>query len=128
MRPIERIDNFIDKKAARNKEGVYFAFPFSSALNTTMVDAGYGSMQYLKDQLPGSNMDFLSTRRWLDASDDKKGIQLGMKEAFMAAPDSMVDEPVPISKSVNSSSFSLTGKCSKMMRWSACCMYRLMQL
>lgn len=86
------IDNFIDKKAARNKEGVYFAFPFSSALNTTMVDAGYGSMQYLKDQLPGSNMDFLSTRRWLDASDDKKGIQLGMKEAFMAAPDSMVDE------------------------------------
>lgn len=93
------LDNSIDKKAIRTKEGVYFSFPFADNLNKTMIDVGYGSMQYLKDQLPGSNMDFLSTRRWLDASDDERGIQLLMKEAFMAAPDSMVDERLLLNQS-----------------------------
>jgi hypothetical protein len=61
---------------------------------------GYGTMQYLKNQLPGSNMDFLCTRRWLDASDGKKGIQLMMIEPFMAAPDSMVDETLSFNQSI----------------------------
>ncbi len=93
------IDNVIDKKAVREKEGVYFSFPFASNLKTTKIDAGYGTIQYLKDQLPGSNMDFVSPRRWIDASDQNRGIQFLMKESFMAAPDSMVDERLVLNQS-----------------------------
>lgn len=94
-----QIEDVIDKKAIRSKEGVYFAFPFSSGLLNTTFDAGYGTMRYLKDQLPGSNMDFIGARRWLDASDNRKGIQLMMIEPFMVAPDSMVDEDLVINQS-----------------------------
>ncbi len=93
------IENIIDKKAVRTKEGVYFSFPFATDLKSTTIDAGYGTMHYLKDQLPGSNMDFVSPRRWLDASGSVRGIQLMMKKAFMAAPDSMVDERLILSQS-----------------------------
>lgn len=93
------IENIIDKKAVRTKEGVYFSFPFATDLKSATIDAGYGTMHYLKDQLPGSNMDFVSPRRWLDASAPARGIQLMMKEAFMAAPDSMVDERLILSQS-----------------------------
>ncbi len=93
------LENIIDKKDVRTKEAVYFSFPFANNLKKTTIDVGYGNMQYLKDQLPGSNMDFLSTRRWLDASDNNKGIQLMMLEPFMAAPDSMVDENLSVNQS-----------------------------
>jgi alpha-mannosidase len=86
------LENTIDKKDVRTKEGVYFSFPFAQNLQKTTMDVGYGTMAYLKDQLPGSNMDFVSPHRWLDASDNMKGIQLMMIEPFMLAPDSMVDE------------------------------------
>jgi hypothetical protein len=86
------LENIIDKKDVRTKEGVYFSFPFAGNLEKATLDVGYGTMTYLKDQLRGSNMDFLSPRRWLDVSDDKKGIQMLMIEPFMLAPDSMVDE------------------------------------
>ena len=90
------IENIIDKKDIRTKEGVYFSFPFNDKLTNTTMDVGYGKMNFLKDQLQGSNMDYISPRRWLDVSNDKKGIQLMMIEPFMMAPDSMVDERLQI--------------------------------
>ena len=90
------LENIIDKKDVRTKEGVYFSFPFAANLLKTTIDVGYGTMTFLKDQLPGSNMDFISPHRWLDASDSNKGIQLMMIEPFMLAPDSMVDERLVI--------------------------------
>ncbi|MBS1730758.1 MAG: glycoside hydrolase [Bacteroidetes bacterium] len=93
------IDNIIDKNAVRTKEAVYFSFPFAKDLKDVVIDAGYGNMRYLKDQLPGSNMDYLTPRRWIDASGDGAGIQWLMKEAFMVAPDSMVDERLIINQS-----------------------------
>ncbi|MGN6194070.1 MAG: hypothetical protein ACTHOB_03975 [Ginsengibacter sp.] len=90
------LENVIDKKDVPTKEGVYFSFPFASNLLKSTMDVGYGTMTYLKDQLPGSNMDFISPHRWLDASDNNRGIQLIMTEPFMLAPDSMVDERLEI--------------------------------
>jgi hypothetical protein len=86
------IDNLLDKKAIREKEGVHFAFPFHSSLTKVTLDAGYGSMQYLTDQLPGSNMDYLYSRRWLDASNTDVGIQLMLLEAPLLEPGSIIDE------------------------------------
>jgi hypothetical protein len=86
------IDNLVDKKASRQKESVHFGFPFHSSLNKVTLDAGYGSMQYLADQLPGSNMDYLYSRRWLDASKEDRGIQWLLLEAPLVEPGNIIDE------------------------------------
>lgn len=92
------IDNLLDKKAIRQKEAVHFGFPFNAAFNNVTVDAGYGSMKYLADQLPGSNMDFLCARRWIDVSATDKGMQWMLFEAPMAEPGNMIDERQVISQ------------------------------
>ncbi len=94
------IENIIDKKAIRKKEAVHFGFPFNSSLIKTTVDAGYGSMKYLADQLPGSNMDFLYGRRWLDASMAHKGLQLILLETPLLERDSMIDERLLVNQSL----------------------------
>jgi hypothetical protein len=86
------IDNIIDKKAIREKESVHFGFPFQASLNNVKLDAGYGSMQYLSDQLPGSNMDYLCSRRWLDVSKADRGLQWIFLEAPLVEPANMIDE------------------------------------
>jgi len=86
------IDNLIDKKAIRMKEGVHFGFPFNSSLTKVNLDAGYGSMEYMVDQLPGSNMDYLYSRRWLDASNADLGIQWMLLEAPLVEPGNIIDE------------------------------------
>lgn len=91
------IENIIDKKSVREKESVHFGFPLNNSFISTMLDAGYGSMKYLSDQLQGSNMDFVYTRRWLDASNGDKGIQLLLLETPLIEPSSMINE----SKTVN---------------------------
>lgn len=86
------IKNFLDKKAIRTKEGVHYGFPFNSSLKKTTADAGYGTQQFLSDQLPGSNMDFLYGRRWMDVSSMDKGIQLMLLETPMIEPGNIIDE------------------------------------
>lgn len=92
------IDNMIDKKAIREKEGVHVGFPFNSSLNNVTLDAGYGSMKYLADQLPGSNMDYLYSRRWLDLSKADKGIQWMLLEAPFIEPGNIIDEEQTINQ------------------------------
>jgi hypothetical protein len=90
------IENTLDKTAVRTKEAVHFGFPFHPSLHTTTVDAGYGTFQHLRGQLPGSNLDFLCARRWLDVSDVGKGIQWLLLETPMVEPDAMIDERLTI--------------------------------
>lgn len=85
------IENWIDKQSNRSKEAVHFGFPFNSELTSAMLDAGYGSIRFIADQLPGSNMDYLYGRRWLDASNADKGIQLLWLQTPLAEP-AMIDE------------------------------------
>lgn len=93
------IDNRIDKKAYRTKESVHFGFPFNPALNHTLLDAGYGTIRYLSDQLSGSNYDYLYGRRWLDASSADKGIQLLWLQTPLAEPAEIIDERLTINQS-----------------------------
>jgi len=86
------IENSIDKKAVRTKEGVHFSFPFNPALKNTLLDAGYGSMRYIADQLPGSNFDYLYGRRWLDVSSVDKGVQMLWLQAPMVEPVDIIEE------------------------------------
>jgi len=93
------IDNIIDKKAIRKKEGVHFGFPFNASLGKTTLDAGYGSMQYLTDQLPGSNMDYLYARRWIDVSAADKGLQWMLLDGPLVEPGGMMDERLTMRQS-----------------------------
>ncbi|MEP7106984.1 MAG: hypothetical protein ABI760_03365 [Ferruginibacter sp.] len=93
------IENILDKQAVRSKEAVHFGYPFNSLLDKTTLDAGYGSMHYLADQLPGSNMDFLYGRRWVDASSADKGLQWMLLEMPLVEPGNMIDERLTIMQS-----------------------------
>lgn len=90
------IENIVDKKAIRSKEGVHFGFPFNTQFNNTTLDAGYGTIQYLKDQLPGSNMDYLYGRRWIDISDANKGVQWMLLETPFVEPSNIIDERLTV--------------------------------
>ncbi|MGZ3925095.1 MAG: hypothetical protein ACXVBJ_15080, partial [Flavisolibacter sp.] len=91
--------NIVDKKAIREKESVHFGFPFNSSFTNTVVDGGYGSIRYLSDQLPGSNLDYLYARRWMDASGGEKGMQMILIEAPLVEPGNMIDERKTINQS-----------------------------
>ncbi|NLR67228.1 glycoside hydrolase [Chitinophaga varians] len=93
------IENIIDKKPVRQKEALHFGFPFEVPSGQVTLDAGYGTMRYLQDQLPGSNMDFLFGRRWMDISNQSNGLQWMLLETPMAEPDSMIDERLQVAQS-----------------------------
>jgi alpha-mannosidase len=86
------LENTIDKKAVRTKEGVHFSFPFNASLKHSLLDAGYGSMRYMADQLPGSNFDYLYGRRWLDVASNDKGIQMLWLQSPLVEPAAIIDE------------------------------------
>ncbi|HVI44256.1 MAG TPA: glycoside hydrolase family 38 C-terminal domain-containing protein [Chitinophaga sp.] len=89
------IENVVDKKAVRTKESVHFGFPFSVKDPAVYMDAGYGTMRYPADQLPGSNEEFISSRRWMDVANEKEGVQLFFKQTPMLEPNAMIDENTP---------------------------------
>ncbi|WP_212004538.1 glycoside hydrolase family 38 C-terminal domain-containing protein [Chitinophaga sp. HK235] len=93
------IENTIDKKPVRQKEALHFGFPFDVPSGKVTLDAGYGTLRYLEDQLPGSNMDFLFGRRWMDISNTANGLQWMLLEAPMAEPANMIDERLQIAQS-----------------------------
>lgn len=93
------LENIVDKKPVRTKESVHFGFPFNTDFKNITVDAGYGTMKYLTDQLPGSNMDYWYSRRWVDASSGKKGMQWMMLETPLIEAGEMIDERMLIDNS-----------------------------
>ncbi|MDR6463990.1 glycoside hydrolase family 38 C-terminal domain-containing protein [Chryseobacterium sediminis] len=93
------LENIVDKKPVRTKESVHFGFPFNADFKNITIDAGYGTMKYLKDQLPGSNMDYLYSRRWVDASSGQKGMQWMMLETPLIEAAEMIDERMTIDNS-----------------------------
>ncbi|EOR31354.1 glycoside hydrolase family 38 N-terminal domain-containing protein [Elizabethkingia meningoseptica] len=93
------LENIINKKPIRTKESVHFGFPFNKEFKNITADAGYGVMKYLTDQLPGSNMDYWYSRRWVDASFGQKGMQWMLLEAPLIEAAEMIDERLQIDNS-----------------------------
>lgn len=93
------IENIVDKKSVREKESVHFGFPFNQSMMKTTLDAGYGAMRHLEDQLPGSDMDYLYGRRWIDVSNLERGVQWMFLETPLVEPGNMIDERRVINQS-----------------------------
>ncbi len=66
--------NVVDKIAITDKEGVHFGFAFDLEQPVIHADLPWGVMEVEKDQLPGSNKNWLATQRWLNLSDKEKNV------------------------------------------------------
>ncbi|MGH9162603.1 MAG: hypothetical protein ACRD2X_21760, partial [Vicinamibacteraceae bacterium] len=77
------ITNQIVKLDVREPEAVYFAFPFSLAGGITRVGTAWGHYEVGKEQLPGSSMNYLTARDWVDVSSQDRGVTLVTPDALM---------------------------------------------
>ncbi len=68
------IRNTIDKVKTKEKEGVHFGFAFNIEDPVMVADIPWGYMEIEKDQLPGANRNWIALQRWLDISNDERGI------------------------------------------------------
>ncbi len=72
LNKVEVINTF-DKKKVYTPEAVHLAFPFKIP-GDMRYDLAYGYCRPQKDQLPGSNKNFLAMEHWLDISGDRSGV------------------------------------------------------
>lgn len=66
--------NTVDKIAITDKEGIHFGFAFDIPNPVTKVDIPWGVMELEKDQLPQGNRNWIALQRWLDISNDERGV------------------------------------------------------
>ena len=72
--PIVEIDNLIDKIATTTKEGIHFGFAFNIPDGRTRMDIPWGVVEIEADQLSAANRNWICFQRWLDISNDERGI------------------------------------------------------
>jgi alpha-mannosidase len=72
--PHLEITNTIDKIAVLEMEGIHFGFGFNISEPVTRVDIPWGIMQLEKDQLAAGNRNWIAFQRWLDISNNDRGI------------------------------------------------------
>ncbi len=68
------IINIIDKLAIKEKEGVHFGYGFNISEPVTRADIPWGIMEIEKDQLPEGNRNWIGFQRWIDISNDERGV------------------------------------------------------
>ena len=66
--------NTVDKLAIVEKEAIHFGFSFNVPNGKTIVNIPWGSMELEKDQLKAGNRNWITTQRWVDISNDDKGV------------------------------------------------------
>ncbi|MFH0947085.1 MAG: polysaccharide lyase family protein [Planctomycetota bacterium] len=78
-----RVDlvDVVDKQAIREKEGVFFAFPFNVQDGEVRMDMPFAVVRPEKDQIPGSCKNFFAVQRWVDVSCDDHGVTLATIDA-----------------------------------------------
>jgi len=80
LNKIEILNN-IDKKKVFEKENIRFAFPFNIKNPVNRMDLAWSVIQPEKDQLEGANKNYFTLQRWIDISDEKRGITLATIDA-----------------------------------------------
>ncbi|QHS54325.1 hypothetical protein GWR56_01740 [Mucilaginibacter sp. 14171R-50] len=72
--PFVEIINTVDKISTRQKEGIHFGFGFNVPEGVTHMDIPLGVMQPERDQLKGTNKNWLAFQRWIDVSNQNSGV------------------------------------------------------
>ena len=68
------IVNTTHKLKERRPEGLYFGFPFNLPGATARVDVPWAVVEVERDQLPGANRNFYCVQRWVDLSNEERGV------------------------------------------------------
>jgi len=77
------IKNTVDKIAVTDKEGIHFGFGFNIPSPKTMFDIPWGIAELEKDQLAAANRNWITFQRWLDISNEERGITFCSLDAPM---------------------------------------------
>ena len=72
--PEIEINNRLDKIATTEKEGIHFGFAFDIPNGRTRMDIPWGVVEIDADQLPAANRNWICFQRWLDISNEDRGI------------------------------------------------------
>lgn len=88
------VTNTLDRAISRRKEGLHFEFPFELPKGSIHYDVIYGHAEIDKDQLKGSNKNFITATRWFDASDDEHGITCCLIDAPIFKSGRLVHDPI----------------------------------
>ncbi|SHM03138.1 glycosyl hydrolase-related protein [Mucilaginibacter sp. OK098] len=72
--PEIEINNLVDKIAITEKEGIHFGFSFNIPNGRTRIDVPWSVVEIDADQLPAANRNWICFQRWLDISNEGKGI------------------------------------------------------
>lgn len=71
---VVELTNVVDKQAILDKEGIHFGFAFDIPAGVTKVNIPWGVMELEKEQLSAANRNWVAMQRWLDVSNEEKGI------------------------------------------------------
>jgi alpha-mannosidase len=73
-KPYLQIENTFDKIGTRKKEGIHFGFAFNLPDAVSHMDAPWSVIVPEKDQLKGANRNWMVFQRWIDISNNNKGV------------------------------------------------------
>jgi alpha-mannosidase len=71
----------IDKQEVYDPEAVYFAFPFAIPRPEVRFDLAWSIARPEVDQLPGACRNYFTAQRWVDVSNEARGITLATIDA-----------------------------------------------
>ena len=77
------IVNVVDKLSVTEKEGIHFGFGFNIPSPVTKFDIPWGIVELEKDQLAAANRNWITFQRWLDISNEERGITFCSLDAPM---------------------------------------------
>jgi alpha-mannosidase len=72
--PWVEFNNVVDKLPLIEKDGIHFGFGFNIPQGITRVDIPWGVMEVEKDQIPQANRNWIAMQRWLNITNDRKGV------------------------------------------------------
>lgn len=88
------ITNTLDRAVSRRKEGLHFEFPFELPDGKVHYDVIYGHAQVDRDQLKGSNKNFITATRWFDVSDEDHGMACCLIDAPLFKSGKLIHDPI----------------------------------
>ncbi len=109
------IINTIDKKKIYEKENLRFVFPFKVKNPVTRIDIAWAVIRPEIDQLPGANKNYFTVQRWVDVSNDKRGITLATVDAPLIELGGMNAEAWMVKP--HDTWFKHTGSSAKIFSW-----------
>jgi alpha-mannosidase len=77
------IVNVVDKLSVPEKEGIHFGFGFNIPSPVTRFDIPWGIVELEKNQLAAANRNWITFQRWLDISNEERGITFCSLDAPM---------------------------------------------